>query len=318
MPGYLTLLQQQQQQQGQGGLLGQVAGMPVGPGQPAPMPMPQVGQGQLTTGMRSSPLSSAAGQAQQNTQQAGRQMYGATLPPTGLEQQLSKLKTGYQNIQGLANIGFDPEQWQFQQAQAGQTQLQGQSTQGATSLQAYANNLAKNYGLNVSGNLFDENGVPLMTPEQLANASGGTETLGTASAKMQYIADAISRKQTEEAQQHAQESLQAGVGLVQSRARGSLAAMQSGFYQQMASQYANQEYEAADFNFWIQLEKQRLEEELRRKEIAYRKRKATGQIVTGSLYAIGGIATGNVALAGYGIAQITEGANERQALSAYE
>lgn len=211
---------------------------------------------------------------------------GGGLPPTGLQQQLSAVQSRNAQATGM---GIDPTQMQFGQAQqaggAGGVGLQGQGgAQGSNSLQQLASKLASSYGLSVGrGELFDESGNPLVTPEQISQASGGSETMGTAAAKMGYIADAIARQQTMDAQGKAQDTLQAGIGMVQSRARGSLAAMQSGMYQQMSAQYANQEYEGADFSFYIQREQQQIEQALQHRARKQAKKNAIGGVIMGAI-----------------------------------
>ena len=241
------------------------------------------------------------GQAPQPPQQGG-------LPPTGLQQQLAGIQ---QMQQAGTQQGVNAQGQQFAMAQqqggAGGQALPSPQTQGSNSLQNMANKLASQYGLEVGrGNLFDASGNPLQTPEQLAMASGGAETMGTAAAKMQYIADAIAKQQTMDAQQKGIETLQSGIGLVQSRARGSAAALQSGLYSQMASQYANQEYESADFGYYIQREQQLIEQELQRKARKQAKKNAIGGVVAGVIGLAAAPFTGGASLgiAAQGLGQI--------------
>jgi hypothetical protein len=166
-----------------------------------------------------------------------------------------------------------------------------------------ARNLAQNYGLAIGrGRLVDDQGNLLMTPEQLANASGGADTLGTAAAKMNFISQAIAKKQNEMQQQKGIAAIQTGLGQVQSRGRGSLAAMQSGFYQDLADLYSNQQYEAADFSYWIQKEQLDMQSELQRRAEKLAKKQARGQFIGGLALGTAGLFTGNFALAagGYG------------------
>ena len=177
---------------------------------------------------------------------------GGGLPPTGLQQQLSTIKAQPQPQVDPTQTPSDP------------------AIEGSTSLQQLGDQLAKSYGLDVGRNsLFDDQGNALQTPEQMAQASGGKENMATAAAKMNLVADALARRQTEQSQDKAQAALATGIGLVQQRARGSLATLQSGLYSQMSNLYANQEYEAADFTYWIQRE-----EQLYQRKQAHRARKA--------------------------------------------
>lgn len=215
-----------------------------------------------------------------------------------------------QSQQAGAAQGVNAQGQQFAMATQGGSggqPLPSPGTQGTNSLQQMANKLASQYGLQVGrGNLFDESGNPMQTPEQLAMASGGAETMGTAAAKMQYIADAIAKQQTMDAQDKGIETLQAGIGLVQSRARGSAAALQSGLYSQMASQYANQEYESADFGYYIQREQQLIEQELQRKARKQAKKNAIGGVVAGVIGLAAAPMTGGMSLgiAAQGLGQI--------------
>ncbi len=252
-------------------------------------------------------------------------MGGSTggLPPTGLQAQLQALQRRNAAVTGMqGGIAFNPQQFFFAKSQAAGAGGQalpatlgqqgsgggaGAGVQGSTSLQQMANKLASQYGLSFGrGNLFDESGNPQMTPEQIAMASGGAETMGTAAAKMSYIAQAIQRWQMEESQQRGIETLQSGIGLVQSRARGSAAALQSGLYSQMANQYANQEYEAADFSYYIQREQQLIEQELQRKAEKLAKKNAMGSVIMGAIGLIAAPFTGGATLgmAAQGLGQI--------------
>lgn len=228
-------------------------------------------------------------QAQQAPQQ-GQQAQG--LPPTGIQQQLASLNEMYSKVRGISQIGFDPRAMQFNQAQQmqGQGALQGQQMGGATSLDQLARSLAQSYGLAIGrGRLVDDEGNLLMTPDQLANASGGAETLGSAAVKLQYISQAIAKRQNEQQQQKGIAAIQTGLGQVQSRGRGSLAAMQSGYYQDLADLYANQEYEAADFSYFVQKEQLDIQQQLQRRAEKLARRQARAGVFMG----VAMMATGN-------------------------
>lgn len=230
------------------------------------------------------------GQNQPPPQQQQPQMPGgvgaAALPPTGLQQQLAALQ---QRNMMASQMGVNPQMQQFGMGQAMQAQGMGglpqPATGGTTSLQQMANNLAQQYGLPIGrGNLFNEQGIAMQTPEQLAMASGGTMTMGQAAAAMQQISNAIASQKQEQATEQGLATLSAGMGLVQQRGRGSLATLQSGMYQQMAQMYAGQEYEGADFSYYIQREQQLIERELQRKA---EKRAKKGAIVGSIMGGIG-------------------------------
>jgi hypothetical protein len=242
----------------------------------------------------------------QPAQAAAQQAQG--LPPTGLQQQMTSLNNMYENVQNAQSayggIGYDVRSQQFQQAQLGQPQLANQQTGGSTNLDQMARNLAQRYGLPIGrGRLVDESGNLMMTPEQLAAASGGSVTLGEAAAKMNYISQAITRQQNEAQQQKGIAALQTGIGQVQSNARGSLASLQQGLYQGLADMYANQEYEAADFSYFIQKEQLDIAQELQRRQERLAKKQARGQFLSGIGIGVAGLATGNVAMAAGGAAQ---------------
>lgn len=237
---------------------------------------------------------------------------GPGLPPTGLQAQLQSLNSYYEQVsgaqtqtgQGARGVGFDVNEQQFG-AQSGQ--LAGpQQAQGSTSLNNLARSLAQSYGLPIGrGNIVDENGNFLVTPQQLADASGGQTTMGEAAAMMNQIGQAMSRQQNEQQQKLGIGAIQAGIGQIQSRGRGSLAALQSGMYQDMADLYSNQEYEAADFSFWIQKEQRDIETELQRRAEKKQKKAARIGAVTGVIMVGAGLATGNVGLVGAGAGQVS-------------
>lgn len=242
-------------------------------------------------GQRTSQLGGAGGQGgMQQTQQPAA---GGGLPPTGIQQQLTSLNQQYAAVRS-ASGGFDVRQQQFNQSQGMEQQgaLQRQQTGGATSLDALARSLAQNYGLAIGrGRMVDDQGNMLMTPDQLANASGGAESLGSAAVKLGYISQAIAKQQNEQQQQKGIASIQAGMGQVQSRGRGSLATMQSGFYQDLADLYANKEYESADFSYWVQKEQMDIQQDLMRRQEKIAKRQARAGMAMG----IGMMFAGNYA-----------------------
>ena len=242
---------------------------------------------------------------------SGAQQQAQGLPPTGLQQQLASLNQFYGQVQNARSpgmlggaIGFNPRQQQFAAAQAaGGGELEQSPEIGSTSLDAMARNLAQRYGMPIGrGRIVDDMGNFLMTPQQIADASGGSTTLGEAAAQMNYIGQAIARQQNEQQQQKGIAALQTGMGLVQSRGRGSMAAMMSGYYQDIADMYANQEYEAADFSYYIQKEQLDIQQELQRRAEKLAKKQARGQFAAGIGLTLTGIFSGNLAAAGQGIA----------------
>jgi len=228
----------------------------------------------------------------------GSQQSQQGLPPTGLQQQLNSLNQLYSGVQSMGRVGFDPRQQQFAQAQQqmGGAGLAEDQRIGSSSLDQMARNLAQRYGLPIGrGRLVDEYGNFLMTPQQLSEASGGSVSLGEAAAQMNYISSALTRRQNEEQQQKGISALQTGLGQVQSRGRGSLAALTSGYYQDIADMYANKQYEAADFSYYIQKEQQDIARELQSRAERLAKKQARGQFIGGDGITIASLATGNVA-----------------------
>lgn len=250
-------------------------------------------------------------QPMQPSANPGAQQQAQGLPPTGLQQQLNSLNEFYSNVQqagqgtpGMGGLGFNVRQQQFgsAQAQADQGALDEDVQIGSSSLDAMARNLAQRYGMPIGrGRLVDEYGNFLVTPQQMADASGGAVTMGEAAAQMNYISGALARRQNEEQQQKGIAAIQTGLGQVQSRGRGSLAAMMSGYYQDMADLYANQEYEAADFSYYIQREQLDIQQELQRRAEKLAKKQARAQFVAGVGLTVAGIFTGNVAAVGAGV-----------------
>jgi len=234
--------------------------------------------------------------------QMGPQQTSGGLPPTGIQQQLASLQQMYSQVGQMAGIGYNVNQQQFGQSQQmqGQGAMQSQQTGGSTSLDQLARSLAQNYGLAIGrGNMVDQHGNMLMTPDQIANASGGSETLGSAAVKMQYIHQAVRSYQNEQAQKQGIASIQAGLGQVQSRGRGSLAAMQSGMYQDLADLYSNKQYEAADFSYWVQKEQLDIAANLQRRQEKLAKRQGyMGMIAGVGMMAAGNYAGGAVMFAG--------------------
>lgn len=262
------------------------------------------------------------GQQQQQPQQPGQQQPqqpgAGGLPPTGIQQQLSSLQGFYSQAQAQ---GVNPGQMQPQQQLAGGggggggqvgTPMSGVGGQGGMgggqvgaggqiNIQQLAKNLAGRYGLSMGrGELVDPSGNFLMTPEQLSAASGGSMTMGMASAKMNYISQAVASEQNRQQQRLGRAAIGTGLGLVQSRGRGSAAAMQSGFYQDLADLYSNEEYEAADFSFFIEEERFQIAREIERKREKEAKKGAIGGAIGSVVGGLAGAFFGGGAGAGVG------------------
>ena len=204
-------------------------------------------------GQQNAQMPTAPGQSPSQTNVPG-------LPPTALSMQMQSMNDQYQ---------------QAQQAQQGGMQAMGAGLQtggpltivpeggakpgagedrghGQMGLQDMAEQMARNYGLNFSrGSLVDNEGNFQMTPDQLAAGGGDMDLIA---ADMNRISQAINDRQVEMQQDKATAALQAGLGTTQARGRGSLAALQSNFYQSMAQNYTDPNLlpEQQDFSFWIQ------------------------------------------------------------------
>lgn len=173
---------------------------------------------------------------------------------------------------------------------------------GSNNVQQLAQRLAQGYGLAVGkDNIVDEQGNFLMTPDQMAASSGMAPA--DAAASMQYLSQAISRQQNEQQQAQGVAALQTGLGQVQSNARGSLASMQSGFYQGLADMYSNKEYASADFSYFIQRDKEAAAAALNRAQVKQsEKTDVWGAVIGGAAAggAIGGpIGAGIGAIVGF-------------------
>jgi hypothetical protein len=199
------------------------------------------------------------------------------LPATGIQQQVAGVNQQRQAMPAT-----------LQGEQPGQ--LPGAQQMGQTSLTGLASKLASSYGLPVGRQgLVDPQGNFLQTPEQISAMSGGQVSTVDAAAKMNYIAAAITRQQQRASQQKARGALEAGAKLVQSRGRGSLAAMQSGFYQQLSQLYASEQHEAADFSYFIQQDRfNRALREMRKQRKAAKKSRRIGMVGSLAGMALGG------------------------------
>ena len=240
------------------------------------------------------------------------------LPPTGLQQQLASMQQQYQaysqaRVAGLGHVGVDVNAG----ARGNQASLRGGATQqrggqamqaglegggasmtqpGQTSLQALAQRLASSYGLAVGrDSLVDAQGNFNMTPDQIAKASGGADTMGTASAKMNYIASALQRQQQAGDYKKSEAALQAGLGLTGKRQSGSMIQQQQQFYSQLAALYQDQSktHEAEDFSYFIQKEKMDIESEMMRRAEKLKGKKARSGFWGGLGMTAFNIATGN-------------------------
>lgn len=269
-------------------------------------------------------------QQMQGWQQQRQRMRGSEnkLQPGGLDAQLGSINSYYDMVRNAKtsvpsfsmggvqpkemNIGFDPQAYQASQLGGrGQERGVGERSQGYSSdLNSLARRLAESYGLDIGrGQLVDESGNLMITPDQIQASSGGAETLGSAAAKLNYLSAAVTKEMNNQQQQKGIAAIQAGMGQIQKRGRGSLAAMQSGMYQDLADLYSNQEFEAADYSYFIQKEQMDLASELDRRARDVAKKRSRGQFWGGAAMTIGGLWTGNygVAAQGFGMASTAYG-----------
>ena len=211
------------------------------------------------------------------------------LPPTGLAMQMSSLNEqieqqrmddeagGRQAMGAHVTRGTPQAPDLFQPDPAtsrGPTPIDttggaGDRGVGQSSLRDLAEQMARGYGLNFSGgSLVDDQGNFTMTPDQLTELQGEGGDLSDTAANMNRIAQAINDQKIQMQQDKATAALQAGAGLLQKRGRGSLAALQSNFYQNMAAVYTDPNLlpEQQDFSYWIQKEGLEDAEEQRERE----------------------------------------------------
>lgn len=187
------------------------------------------------------------------------------LPPTALSMQMQSMNQQYQQAQqqqqqGGAGGGGGMQAMGAELTTGGPLmftdgrQGMGAGQYGRSSLNDMASRMAASYGLDFGrGSLLDADGNFLMTPDQLAAANPGMD-LGDIAANMNRISQAINDRRIDQQQNKATAALQTGMGQLQQRGRGSLAALQSGFFQSMAQNYTDPNLlpEQQDFSYWIQ------------------------------------------------------------------
>jgi len=198
------------------------------------------------------------------------QPQGRALPATGIQQQVQSIMQAGQGLQ------------QFQGAQA-LPLARGLQRPGGTNLNDLAENLARGYGVRLgAAPLVDEQGNFTRMP-----------TSGQEAVAFQFISQAIADEQNRRQQQSAQATLSTGLGQVQRRGRGSLAAMQSGLFQELAQVQRSIEYRAKDFSYFVQKEQLEKQEELvRRQEKLMKKRGRSALIGTIAGAALGSLLPG--------------------------
>lgn len=229
---------------------------------------------------------------------------GSTLPQTGIQQQVNTINQ--QQASQMGSFGQGALQQIGAQGQAAQSQISSsmlgqQQSFGSTNLNALAKSLFQSYGLGVGrGSMVDAQGNLTASPDEIAKAQG-LRTSDVAQ-KMSYVAQSLSDYQNKQAQQQGIGALQAGLGQVRSRGRGSLAAMQSGYYQQLAQAYTdpNMLSQAQDFSYYVQRDFIDREHALREKELKKQKKKGLLGGVLGAVGAVIGGIYGGPAGAGIG------------------
>jgi hypothetical protein len=287
-----------------------------------------------------STITPPSGQQQQQQRQRtpNRQMKPvASLPPTGLQQQLAGMEeqydawrdfryrrggalSGYENntstsgiFNNLTSGAHDYHVGVDVRGNARNQNMELRADPGSvvpvanasTSLNDLARQLAQSYGLSIGrAQLVDEQGNFLFTPDQIAQSSGGKETLGTAAAKMNYIASAIQNQRSNQMFKKSEAALQAGLGLTGQRRAGSAVQRQAEFYQGLSALYDAQEFEAADFSYWIQKEKMDMEAAIAHKIEKLNKKKAQGAFWGGIVGAGLSLYAGDYSSLGTSIQQI--------------
>lgn len=168
------------------------------------------------------------------------------------------------------------------------------AAQSVTGAQQLGRQLAERYGIAGRAPLVDAAGNFNRMPNSADEA-----------AKFQYIGQALANLRAEQNQAQAVAAQQASIGLVQSNARGSLAAMQSGQYQSLAQTYlADTERVASmqpDFSYFIEKEMQERQEKLIRDQMRFQKKQAKYAMwgaIAGAI--VGGASGQSMASAGSG------------------
>lgn len=244
----------------------------------------------------------------------------AQMPGTGVQQQMQAVNQYYDVIRG-SHMGFDPQTYGNNRESTGgvRPELANMApgteergvTAGGNNIQGIANRLAQSYGLAVGrGQIVDERGNFLITPEQLAGASGGAETAATAAVKMQQMATALYNEQRRESQKRAQASAGAAAALAGQRGPGSLLQQQSGALQNLSQVYQAEDYEMYDFSGSIAVEQMNIAQELFKRQEKWMKKKARGQFVGGIIQTLVGAAAGDVSSVGQGLATSSSAAGQ--------
>lgn len=274
------------------------------------------GGGNFTTGSGVDPLfHSEMSRRQQEFAEAmafaGNYQYNLN-PGTGIDAQLAQVQANYDRAASNRFIGFDyrgQEAYQANERGANLSQMvpQGDRVRGS-SLDQMARDLADRYGLPLPrGQMVDENGTLLVTPDQVAAQSGGALTPGEAAIKMQFIENAITQQQNRRQQELGRGAISAGMQMVADRGRGSLAMMQSGFYQDLADLYSNQIEEAEDFSGVIQMEAMNIQAELQARAERLFRKQGRMMAIMGIANILGGAASGNAGMVVQGVGQTAAG-----------
>jgi len=202
------------------------------------------------------------------------------LPATGLQQQAAAIAGNNQGLQAANQ----------QQGAMPQSNL---VRPGQTNLNDLAENLARNYGIQLGANpLVDQQGNFNRMP------TNGQEAVG-----FQFISQALADEQNRRTNKKAESALQQGIGQVQRRGRGSLAAMQSGQFENLANLYASQQTKAADFSYFVQKEQLEKAEQLISRQEKLAKKMGKRAMVGGIIGAAAGFMIGGPvgAAAGYSV-----------------
>jgi len=169
-----------------------------------------------------------------------------------------------------------------------------QAAQSASGMQQMGNQLAERYGIGGRAPLVDAAGNFNRTPQ---SAEEGV--------KFQYIADALANYQAQQAQNRAEATQAAGIGLVQQRGRGSLALLQQGAYQSLAGTIERDKERinnmAPDFSAFIEMEMQNRAEEFQREVMRFQKKQSKYAMIGGIVGMVGGGLLGGVGGAGAGM-----------------
>lgn len=243
----------------------------------------------------------------QNIQQAAAQGVPMSHALMQLQQMNNALGDAEQQYRAMSN---DDYRWTDKAVQGegpGVPPLAQATGGGQAGLAQLGNELAERYGLAGRAPVVDASGNFNRLPNNAEEAI-----------KFQYIAQAMANYRQEQQQKQAEASAQTGIGLVQNRARGSLATLQQGAYQSLAgiqgSYVDDIQNQTPNFSYFIEKELQDRALELQRKVTDFQKKQSQYSGIGTAIGIVVGAVIGGVGGAGIGA---TAGSSLGGALAAY-